>query len=92
MNNMQVPTCRWQYPHSSWSDPPPCLGKPCNPSCLPPAPPFYPPPHPPRRSVAAASMFPGAPLVMHACLTGPSTSPRLVRLGAEVSVLGGGQG
>lgn len=36
------------------------------------------------RSVTAASIFPGAPLVMHACLTGPSSSPRLVRLGAEV--------
>eukprot|EP00878_Enallax_costatus_P020969 GHUV01022185.1.p1 GENE.GHUV01022185.1~~GHUV01022185.1.p1 ORF type:complete len:557 (+),score=262.61 GHUV01022185.1:128-1798(+) len=35
------------------------------------------------RSVAAAQTFPAAPLVMSACMFGPSSSPRLVRLGAE---------
>eukprot|EP00879_Flechtneria_rotunda_P019701 GHRR01020702.1.p1 GENE.GHRR01020702.1~~GHRR01020702.1.p1 ORF type:complete len:263 (+),score=132.79 GHRR01020702.1:1-789(+) len=35
------------------------------------------------RSVTAARAFPAAPLVMSACLAGPSSSARLVRLGAE---------
>jgi hypothetical protein len=35
------------------------------------------------RSVTAAQSFPAAPLVLSACMYGPSASPRLLRLGAE---------
>uniref|UniRef100_A0A383W1Y8 Proteasome component Ecm29 N-terminal domain-containing protein n=1 Tax=Tetradesmus obliquus TaxID=3088 RepID=A0A383W1Y8_TETOB len=35
------------------------------------------------RSVAAAQAFPAAPLVLSACMYGPASSPRLLRLGAE---------
>lgn len=36
-----------------------------------------------HRSVAAAQAFPAAPLVLSACMYGPASSPRLLRLGAE---------